>query len=69
MRHRVKPVNYHISFYDLKFEGDFSYHGSVKIDLEVKESFKEITLNAHQVTIERAEIEGKGKELASSCGV
>ena len=61
-RDRVKPVNYDISFYDLKFEGDFSYHGSVRIHLQVKKPIKEITLNANQVIIEVAVIELNGGE-------
>ncbi|KAL8759432.1 MAG: hypothetical protein Q9184_003626 [Pyrenodesmia sp. 2 TL-2023] len=32
----VKPVNYDISLYDLEYQGDFNYKGSVKIDLEIR---------------------------------
>lgn len=60
--YRAKPINYNISLYDLKFEGDFGYNGSVRIDLKVSKPIKEITLNANQLTIEKAVIESKGQE-------
>jgi hypothetical protein len=50
----VKPVNYQLSLYDLEFLGNWSYQGTVKIDLEVLKSAKEIVLNANQLVIHSA---------------
>jgi aminopeptidase N len=52
----VKPVHYDISLYDLELEGNFRYGGTVKIDLEVTRTTKEITLNALELKLHSAEI-------------
>ncbi|KAI9795929.1 MAG: hypothetical protein M1833_006577 [Piccolia ochrophora] len=52
----VKPTNYDISLYDLEFGGNFSYQGTVKIDVDVRNSTKEIVLNAHQLKILKVEL-------------
>lgn len=52
----VKPVNYHISLYDLELGGGFSYQGTVTISSKIVASSKEITLNAHQLKIYSAEV-------------
>lgn len=57
---RVKPVNYNISLYDLELGGEFSYQGTVKIDLNVKNATKEIVLNAHQLKVNSAEVYSDG---------
>ena len=53
---RVKPVNYNISLYDLELGGGFSYQGTVKIDLDVKEAPNKIVLNAHQLKVHDAQL-------------
>jgi aminopeptidase N len=40
----------------LTFLGDWSYQGTLKIDLEIKKAAKEITLNTNQLTIHGAEL-------------
>ena len=52
----MKPSNYALSLYDLKFLGDWSYQGTLKIDLEIKKAAKEIVLNANQLVIYGAEL-------------
>jgi hypothetical protein len=52
----VKPTNYALSLYDLKFLGDWSYQGTLKIDLEVKKAAKEILLNLNQLVVHSAEL-------------
>lgn len=59
---RVKPVNYDISLYDLKLGGEFSYQGTVKIDLNVKDGTNEIVLNAHQLKVHGADLYSDGKK-------
>lgn len=58
----VKPINYDISLYDLEYEGEFTYKGSVKIELEVKGPTKDIVVNAHQLKIQDAGVSIKGAE-------
>ena len=58
----VKPVHYHISLFDIEFQEPFSYKGIVDIDLKVLKPVQEIVLNAHQLTIDGAElVTGDGK--------
>jgi aminopeptidase N len=52
----VKPSNYALSLYDLEFLGNWSYQGTVKIDLEVKKAAKEIIINSNQLVIHGAEL-------------
>ena len=52
----VKPVNYDISIFDLELGGDFTYQGSVAIQLKVPKSSREITLNSHLLKIHSAEL-------------
>jgi aminopeptidase N len=52
----VKPSNYAVSLYDLEFLGNWSYQGTVKIDLEIKKPGKEIVLNTNQLVIHGAEL-------------
>jgi aminopeptidase N len=52
----VKPISYGLSLFDIEFLGDWSYQGTVKIDLEIKSPAKEIVLNAHQLSIHSAEL-------------
>jgi len=50
----VKPVNYDLSIYDIEFLGDWTYQGTVKIDLDIKKTAKDIVLNAHKLTLHSA---------------
>lgn len=54
-------MNYNISLYDLELGGGFSYQGTVKIDLQVKDATRKIVLNAHQLKVHDAEVFGNGK--------
>lgn len=58
----VKPVNYDISLHDLELGGSYSYHGTVKIDLEVRKNTTEIVLNTLQLKIGRAEVRLEGSK-------
>lgn len=55
----IKPIHYDIQLFDLELGGTFSFHGRVSIDLDVKTTIHEITLNAHQLEISSAAIDGK----------
>ena len=61
----VKPVNYDISLHDLELGGSYSYHGTVKIDLEVRKNTTEIVLNTLQLKIGRAEVRLEGSKCKS----
>ncbi|KAI9716983.1 MAG: hypothetical protein M1828_007497 [Chrysothrix sp. TS-e1954] len=50
----VRPSHYAISLTNLTLGPPWSYQGSVRIDVDVKESTKEVVLNAHQLEIEEA---------------
>ena len=54
--HRVKPVHYAISLFDLELGGAYSYQGTVKIDVHVKKLTTEIVLNAVQLKIHSAKL-------------
>ncbi len=54
--YRVKPINYDISLFDLELGGGFSYQGTVKIDVDIKEATENIVLNSHQLKVHSAEI-------------
>ncbi|KAF2232098.1 hypothetical protein EV356DRAFT_505714 [Viridothelium virens] len=52
----VKPKNYDLSIYNLELGGQFSYHGTVTVDIEINQALTEITLNAYQLQIHSAEL-------------
>ena len=52
----MKPINYAISLYDLELGGAFSYQGTIKIDVDIKNSTKEVILNANQLKVHNAEV-------------
>ena len=54
--HRVKPVHYAISLFDLELGGAYSYQGTVKIDVHVKKPTTDIVLNAVQLKIHGASL-------------
>jgi hypothetical protein len=62
----VKPVNYAISIFDLELGGEFTYQGSVGIQLKVTKSSKEITLNSHQLKIHSAELSVESTKTTQS---
>ncbi|KAL8952643.1 MAG: hypothetical protein Q9222_001449 [Ikaeria aurantiellina] len=45
----IKPINYQISLHDLELGGAFSYHGLVKVELEIKATTQDIVVNAHKL--------------------
>lgn len=51
---RVRPKHYELSIFNQEFGGSWSYQGIVNIHLDVKEAVQEITLNAHQLQIQKA---------------
>ncbi|THC94378.1 hypothetical protein EYZ11_006139 [Aspergillus tanneri] len=55
----VKPVNYHVSLFDLELGGSWVYKGIVKIDAQVTSSTKEIVLNSKEIKVQNAEIFGR----------
>ncbi len=60
----VKPTHYAIDLFDLELGGGFSFGGMVRIEVNVSKPVKEITLNAHQLSIVSAEVTG-GKTASS----
>lgn len=54
----VKPINYDIEIFNLELGDAFSFHGSVKIEVNIKTAVKEIVLNAHQLDVSFAQIVG-----------
>ena len=60
----VKPTHYAIELFDLELGGGFSFRGTVKIEVNVMKPAKQITLNAHQLSIVSAEVTG-GKTASS----
>lgn len=55
----MKPVNYAIDLYDFELGGDFSFQGTVKIEVNVKSPTDTICLNAHELKLKSAEIAGQ----------
>jgi hypothetical protein len=51
---RVKPVNYDLSIHDIEFLGNWTYQGTVKIDIDIRNTGKDIVLNAHRLTLHGA---------------
>jgi hypothetical protein len=64
-RNSVKPTHYDLALFNLDVDGksSFSYEGTVKIDLELKEKTDSISLNCKQVTIAEGKLDIEG----SSC--
>ncbi|CAG8028672.1 unnamed protein product [Penicillium nalgiovense] len=66
----AKPVNYHVSLFDLQFGGSWEYKGTLKIDLKVTRATSEIVLNSKEIEVQSAEIFGKdGNQLAKASGI
>lgn len=60
----VKPVHYDLAIYDLDTKA-FTYNGSVKITLELKEKTSSIILNSKELKI----IEGNVQVEGSKCKI
>jgi hypothetical protein len=56
---RAKPVNYHVSLFDLQLGGSWGYKGLVKVDAKVARPTNEIVLNAKELEVQHAEVLGK----------
>ena len=54
----VKPIHYDIKLFDLELGGSFNFQGLVNIEFNVKSAIESVTLNAHQLLIHGATIEG-----------
>ena len=63
---RAKPTHYTVSLYDLEFGGNFTYKGTVSINLKITkdEGFTNLLLNAYQLKVHSAEL--KTGDKASS---
>ncbi len=55
----VKPINYNIKLFDLELGAGFAFHGAVTIEVDIKAAVGEITLNAHELDVNSATIDGK----------
>ncbi|KAJ5619554.1 hypothetical protein N7510_003538 [Penicillium lagena] len=55
----AKPVNYHVSLFDLQLGGSWGYKGLVKVDAKVARPTNEIVLNAKELEVQHAEVLGK----------
>lgn len=53
---RAKPINYHVSLFDLQLGGSWGYKGTLKIDLQVTRATTEIVLNSKEINVQNAEI-------------
>ncbi|KAJ5874451.1 Small GTPase superfamily [Penicillium soppii] len=66
----AKPINYHVSLFDLQLGGSWGYKGALKIDLKVTRATSEIVLNSKEIKIQNAEILSKdGTQLAKASGI
>ena len=67
---RLKPINYHVSLFDLQLGGSWEYKGVVKVDSKVTRATKEIVLNSKEIDVQSAEVLGAdGLCLNSAPGV
>ncbi|KAJ5183204.1 hypothetical protein N7492_000820 [Penicillium capsulatum] len=66
----LKPVNYHVSLFDLQLAGSWGYKGVVKIDSKITRATKEIVLNSKDIDVQSAEIlAADGAPLAKATGI
>jgi aminopeptidase N len=56
---RAKPVNYHVSLFDLQLGGSWEYKGIIKVDTKITRATKEIVLNSKDITVQSAEVFGQ----------
>lgn len=61
----AKPINYHVSLFDLQLGGSWEYKGIVKVDAKVTRSTKEIVLNSKDIVVQSAEVLGKDGNLVA----
>ncbi|KAJ5134097.1 hypothetical protein N7526_005462 [Penicillium atrosanguineum] len=64
----AKPINYHVSLFDLQLGSSWEYKGVVKIDLKLTRSTKEIVLNSKEINVQTAEVLGKNGLLLNDHG-
>ena len=55
----VKPINYNIELFDLELGGGFTFNGAVTIEIDIRATVQEITLNAHELEVTSAAIDGR----------
>ncbi|EPS34157.1 hypothetical protein PDE_09121 [Penicillium oxalicum 114-2] len=66
----AKPINYHVSLYDLQFGGSWGYKGIVKIDSKITRATKEVVLNTKEIEVQSAEVFGKdGSSVAKATDI
>lgn len=52
----AKPINYHVSLFDLQFSGSWGYKGVVKVDVKITRATKEVVLNSKEIDVQSAEV-------------
>ncbi|KAJ5263707.1 hypothetical protein N7478_011312 [Penicillium angulare] len=66
----AKPINYHVSLFDLQLGDAWGYKGLLKIDTKVTRATKEIVLNSKEIEVQNAEVLAKdGTSLASTSDI
>ncbi|KAG8526285.1 uncharacterized protein KY384_000278 [Bacidia gigantensis] len=55
----LKPLHYKLDIYDLELGGEFSFAGTVRIDIGVKSPTKSIIINAHKLKLRTAQVSGQ----------
>ncbi|KAJ5404074.1 Alanine/arginine aminopeptidase [Penicillium cosmopolitanum] len=66
----AKPVNYHVSLFDLQLGGSWEYKGIIKVDTKITRATKEIVLNSKDITVQSAEVFGQdGTQLAKATDI
>ncbi|KAL1849360.1 hypothetical protein VTK73DRAFT_9896 [Phialemonium thermophilum] len=64
----VKPINYRLSVFDIQFEPEWQFRGSVTIEAQVHRSTSEVVLHAASLEILRAEFsQGPSPENTELC--
>ncbi|KAJ5238695.1 hypothetical protein N7468_003314 [Penicillium chermesinum] len=63
----AKPINYHLSLFDLQTADSWGYKGLLKIDLKVTRATNEIILNSKDIQVQGADLVAKnGTHLANA---
>lgn len=66
----AKPINYHVSLFDLQLGDAWGYKGLLKIDTKVTRATKEIVLNSKEIEVQNAEVLAKdGTSLTSTSDI
>lgn len=55
----IKPKHYDLSLFDLLFKEPFTYQGTVKISLSIKEPVQEVKINCRELKLLSADLDGQ----------